>query len=118
MGKFIIVEKSNKKFQFSYKANNGRAILFSKEFSKKEDCLKGTEEVRQLAQSEDLVEFDLNVPGAFLFKVKKPSGEVIAISKTCSNKTTLSELLAVIKMNVGNASMSDQAVDRNVPSKI
>lgn len=118
MGKFVIVEKSNKKFQFSYKANNGRAVLFSKEFSKKEDCLNGLEEVRQLSQSEDLVEFDLTVPGNYLLKIKKSSGEVIAISKTCSNKTSLSELLATIKMSVESASMSDQAVDRNVPTNI
>lgn len=118
MGKFVIVEKSNKKFQFSYKANNGRAVLFSKEFSKREDCLNCIEEVRQLSQSEDLVEFDLTVPDNYLLKVKKSSGEVIAISKTCSTKTSLSELLTTLKTNVANATMSDQAVDRNVPTTI
>lgn len=118
MGKFVIVEKSNKKFQFSFKANNGRAILFSKEFANKNDCLEGIEEVRQLAASEDSVEFDLTIPGNFLMKVKKPNGEVIAISKTFTDKFTLSELLATLKMNVGNASISDQAVDRNVPTSI
>lgn len=110
-GTFIIVRKTNGAFQFSLRADNGRAILISNEYSNRESCEKGIEAVRKYAQAQTNFQMVNFTEVDFYFKLEDEDGSILGSSDIYKSKLACKQDIIAVNALAAKAEVDHYAVD-------
>jgi uncharacterized protein len=110
MGKFIIIQRVNKEYQFNLKAGNGEIILTSEGYTQKASCHKGIESVKTNSQDDSRFERKIAVNSKDYFVLKARNGEIIGKSQMYSSKSAMENGIASVKQNAPTAEIIDETI--------
>ena len=122
MSKFVIVKRTNRRYQFSLRADNGRAILISSSFSSLPVCLQEIELVKLCSQDDDCYHSIITESGNFEFLLKTPDGKVIGTSAVYQTKSARDKAMASVKLYAALAITDDflsqsSSIQTDAPAK-
>lgn len=80
MGIFVLVQKTNGAFQFSLRAENGKVILVSPEFSCKASCEEGIGMVREHANNNANFTLLASSKDSYYYILETASGQLLGSS--------------------------------------
>lgn len=106
--RFVISRQADGEFQFHLKDTSGRSVLWSPHYSTKRQCLKGIDNIRNLAEeSETYVGKWQTENGRYIINVINSEGHLLAMSSPFNNKTEYSRFIEAFKQEVRNAVQED-----------
>lgn len=108
MGKFVISERTNGKYQFVLKAGNGEIILVSEEYSAKVGCQTGIASVRVNAPIDYRYDRLRSRNDKYYFNLKAGNGEIIGSSEMYETNTGRDKGIESVKNNAPTATVDDQ----------
>ncbi len=111
IGKFIIVQKTNGSFQFSLRADSGRAILISNEYSNRESCERGISTVREYSLNEQNFQLLNFTEADFYFKLQDGNGQTIGSSDIYKSKLACRQDIIAVHKLAEKAEIESYAVD-------
>lgn len=111
MEMFVIVRKTNGKFQFSLRGTDGRAILISKEYGNKTICELYIQNVKKFA----VVESNFNLRNIsqvdFYFTLETEEGEVLGSSSIYKSRLACQHDIFAVRKLAPDAEIESYAVD-------
>lgn len=110
MGKFIIIQRVNKEYQFNLKSENGEIILTSEGYVQKASCCKGIESVKVNSQDDSRYDRRVAVNGKDYFVLKARNGEIIGKSQFYTSKSGMEIGIASVKSNAPTAEIIDETL--------
>lgn len=110
-GTFIIVKKTNGTFQFSLRADSGRAILISNEYSGRESCEKGIEAVRKYSKVQQNFQMVNFTEVDFYFKLQDERGSILGSSDIYKSKLACKQDIIAVTALAANAEVDRYALD-------
>lgn len=108
MGKFVINKRTNGKFQFNLKANNGQTILSSEGYTTKPSCDNGIESVKRNSQDDSKFDRKISSNGKPYFNLKATNGQIIGTSEMYESEASRDNGIASVKSNAPDATIEDQ----------
>ena len=110
-GKFILVQKTNGTYQFSLRADSGRAILISNEYSCRESCETGISSVRECSLDEKNFQLLNFTETDFYFKLQDGNGQTIGASDIYKSKLACKQDIIAVHKFAAKAEIESYAVD-------
>ena len=103
MAKFVISNKTNGDFQFTFKDKNDQIILSSQGYLTKENCKNGINRVKKFSQDNTQFFKITTVDEKFYFQFKGGNGMILATSEIYENLSDRDKAVEFVKTNAESA---------------